>query len=460
MKNFSYLKNKKLINIFLLSAVCVFIFLINKYDFNELKKNSVFIIKQNIKLVSFFSFLKINNSFNLSKTEKAEFEIDKVKYRIKKFKFKKLKDHGPRSYIRIYDNNLFLITGTGFMSFNSINNVKKDQFNLDIIKSNFQKIVGVNYISEARHVVKGFLINDDKIYISYLEKTKRGDTNFCYRNSIVVANLNYNKLRFKDFFKSKSVSCITDWGEDTRYFEKMSGGNIEYYKDNKILLTVGAFHDVKTFYKLKKNLNDTHDTNNLFGKIVSIDINSSNYEIISSGHRNPQGLYYDNKNDIIYSTDHGPQGGDEINADINPISTKIKNYGWPKSSYGEHYGFPKTKLSDGLILDELYKLAPLKKSHAYYGFIEPLKYFNPSVAPSQIIKANHFSKESDKTTLYVATLKGRSLHKLVIDDEMNIVKHSILPFGERIRDIIFSKELNKILLFLESSATLATLEII
>ena len=76
------------------------------------------------------------------------------------------------------------------------------------------------------------------------------------------------------------------------------------------------------------------------------------------------------------------------------------------------------------------------------------------------IKANHFSKESDKTTLYVATLKGRSLHKLVIDDEMNILKHSILPFGERIRDIIFSKELNKILLFFESSATLATLEII
>ena len=70
--------NKKSINIFLLSVVCVFIFLINKYDLNELKKNSVYIIKQNIKLVSFFSFLKINNSFNLSKTEKVEFEIDEV----------------------------------------------------------------------------------------------------------------------------------------------------------------------------------------------------------------------------------------------------------------------------------------------------------------------------------------------------------------------------------------------
>ena len=36
-------------------------------------------------------------------------------------------------------------------------------------------------------------------------------------------------------------------------------------------------------------------------------------EIISLGHRNPEGLYYDKKNNYILETEHGPAGGDEIN---------------------------------------------------------------------------------------------------------------------------------------------------
>ena len=41
------------------------------------------------------------------------------------------------------------------------------------------------------------------------------------------------------------------------------------------------------------------------------------------GLRNPQGLYYDKNNNIILSTDHGPQGGDEININLNPDNMKI-----------------------------------------------------------------------------------------------------------------------------------------
>ena len=43
------------------------------------------------------------------------------------------------------------------------------------------------------------------------------------------------------------------------------------------------------------------------------------------------------KNNLVLSTEHGPAGGDEINL-IQQNSTKIPNYGWPISSYGEHYG--------------------------------------------------------------------------------------------------------------------------
>ena len=40
---------------------------------------------------------------------------------------------------------------------------------------------------------------------------------------------------------------------------------------------------------------------------------NNNYEIISLGHRNPQGLYYHSNLNYLFSTEHGPNGGDEIN---------------------------------------------------------------------------------------------------------------------------------------------------
>ena len=58
------------------------------------------------------------------------------------------------------------------------------------------------------------------------------------------------------------------------------------------------------------------------------------------GHRNQQGLYFDKENNFILATEHGPQGGDEINLiEVNKINKdKIQNFGWPISSAGEHYG--------------------------------------------------------------------------------------------------------------------------
>ena len=54
--------------------------------------------------------------------------------------------------------------------------------------------------------------------------------------------------------------------------------------------------------------------------------------IWSYGHRDVQGLYYDQPNDLLYGLEHGPKGGDELN-----IIQKGQNYGWPIFSYGINY---------------------------------------------------------------------------------------------------------------------------
>ena len=56
-------------------------------------------------------------------------------------------------------------------------------------------------------------------------------------------------------------------------------------------------------------------------------------EVFSIGHRNPQGLIINSENNTIWSHEHGPQGGDEIN-----LLEGGENYGWPEVTHGEEYG--------------------------------------------------------------------------------------------------------------------------
>jgi aldose sugar dehydrogenase len=55
-------------------------------------------------------------------------------------------------------------------------------------------------------------------------------------------------------------------------------------------------------------------------------------EIWSYGHRNPQGLAFNRETNTLWETEHGPQGGDELN-----LIEKGKNYGWPVIGYGANY---------------------------------------------------------------------------------------------------------------------------
>jgi glucose/arabinose dehydrogenase len=77
------------------------------------------------------------------------------------------------------------------------------------------------------------------------------------------------------------------------------------------------------------------------------------------GHRNPQGMVYDAANNRIWSVEHGPRGGDELN-----LIQKGKNYGWPKTSYGINY--------DGTILT---------KNKELPGIENPVRYWVPSIGP-------------------------------------------------------------------------------
>ena len=136
----------------------------------------------------------------------------------------------------------------------------------------------------------------------------------------------------------------------------------------------------------------------IFGKVLKINKKNKNYEVVSMGHRNPQGLFYNEEENILLEAEHGPQGGDEINV-IKLDHKTIQNFGWAISSYGEHYGGKNAPYNK-----KKYVKYPLHKSHSEYNFIEPLIYFNPSIGISQIVGLDK------KNSYVVASMKDESLY--------------------------------------------------
>ena len=90
--------------------------------------------------------------------------------------------------------------------------------------------------------------------------------------------------------------------------------------------------------------------------------------IWSYGHRNPQGLYYDSLKRTLYSSEHGPMGGDELN-----IVLAGRNYGWPLFSYGLNY--------DGT------RVSGMSEDGARGVSVLPAKHWGPDfrVAPSGLL---------------------------------------------------------------------------
>jgi hypothetical protein len=261
-----------------------------------------------------FSFVDKIDIFKFSLTE--DFKIEKNNFKIKKYQNLLLSSLGPRAYLQIYKNNIFLITGTGSIMFANLNDFEKENIFFKKIESNFFDLVFRKYVNERTDVVKNILIDNGVFIISYMKKKNPN----CYMTALLSAKINLKKMVFNELY---------DINECQPYFDDLTqtGGNLSSFKDNKILLTIGDWNS----YDRQKNSNP-QNVKSLVGKIISVDLATSKAKIISSGHRNSQGLYYDKKENIIFSTDHGPQGGDEINLHRNP--NVYKNFGWGVSSYG------------------------------------------------------------------------------------------------------------------------------
>lgn len=375
-------------------------------------------------------------------------DIDNTKIgKFKVFNNKLLNFKGPRAYMASDNENFFLITGNGSLYYTKLNGfTAQDDLDLIKIQSNIPKIfknykMDKNNELERSSMVKSIIIKDNIMYISATVK----ENSQCYKQKIFKADLNLKKIYFNEFFQVDD--CRT-------FYDDTSGGNIIFYKENKILYTLGDWKSCQYLDKYPKNFCTLEGPQNLkssLGKIMLIDLETKKNQYISAGHNNPQGITFHEETNVIFSTEHGPQGGDEVN--INKLNLdgdfEIKNYGWPIASYGEHYGYPDEEIN------YLYDMAPLYKSHKEHGFIEPIDYFVPSIGISDI--------QSYKNKLFVASMGSNAkegdltLYIYNLNKKNEIVSKDSVLLNQRIRDLHIIDD--NLFLFLESTGTIAVFDL-
>ena len=454
------------ISIFIISTVLV-ISANNVKNNLEVKKNQIKFLEKNLKnkksqLANIHSKLlekKINlenilfeNGINFVNNSNREFSIGNESYLLKEFNsndivFAKHPAASSSAYIESSEDKIFLMTATGQIVYTDIDDFEKESFNLKPIKTNIQKLIKYSeFFSSSGFGVKDILINKNDVYVSYIKEHFKD----CFSLSILKARLDFDNLNFTDFYVPKE--CVN---KNEKFFEDhehdylvahQSGGRL-IINNNVLFFSTGDFR-----YRIL-----AQDKSRDVGKLVSINLDTNEKKIISMGHRNPQGLYYHSNLNYLFSTEHGPNGGDEINLlNLNKKYSEIPNYGWPISSYGRHY------FDNDDDNDVRYKLSPLNNSHAKYGFIEPIKYFNPSVGISQIVGVDKKFYQTDGNVLFVGTMgtakklkEGMiSLYFFELMDD-KIVKDQLIPVKSRVRDIIYHKENNYLVMYLETNNALA-----
>lgn len=204
-------------------------------------------------------------------------------------------------------------------------------------------------------------------------------------------------------------------GNDVHY-----GGRITFDGNGHIFLSVGERGERPNAQNLmthagtilRLNMDGTAPADNPFvGKSEALP------EIWSYGHRNPQGLFYNQQTQQLWEIEHGPRGGDEIN-----LIEAGKNYGWPEISYGKEYW------------------APLSVGHGTHeeGMEQPIKTYIPSIAPSSLIQyqGTLFPQWHGKLIIGALSLQHLNIVSLNDKNEATDEQRLLNTLSRRIRNVI------------------------
>jgi len=299
--------------------------------------------------------------------------------------------------------------------------------NKDLIVSDINgKLWRINYKSKIKTKISGVpkvrykgqgglldvqihpnFINNNYIYIGfsdYLKNNKNKSFTSIHRFKLQNNNLIDEKIIFKtnDVYYSRS--------------SKHYGTRIVFDKEGYIYFSIGdrgKRDQAQLLNYPNGKIHRLHDDGSIPINNPFININNAIKSIWTYGNRNPQGIAIHPVSAVIYETEHGPKGGDELN-----ILYSGNNYGWPEITYGKNYSG--TRIT--------------KHTHKE-SMEQPIIQWTPSIAVCGIDFYDGDVFKNWKNNLLVSSLKFENLYRITIEKNIVTDQEIIYRAGSRIRDV-------------------------
>ena len=278
----------------------------------------------------------------------------------------------------------------------------KDKFEADFFKT---------YLFSIKDIFFSKVFNNTL----YLSTSSYDDSKHCY--SLALYQLNFESL---STLKKSNLKLLINTSpclksHRTNQFAGASqGGRIAEDDIGNLYISTGDFY-FDGVNEEAVTLQKEAD----YGKVIKIDMANSSRKIVAKGLRNPQGLIF--LNGRLYETEHGPQGGDELN--VIPTNRET-DFGWPVATYGVDYG------------KSTWPLDPKNENHLKNNYQVPMHFWIPSIGVSNLAAIPQNSKFlSWRNDLLVTSLKDMAIYRMKLK-ENSVIGIERIPVGFRIRDII------------------------
>jgi aldose sugar dehydrogenase len=199
------------------------------------------------------------------------------------------------------------------------------------------------------------------------------------------------------------------------------GCRIVFDNDGYLFFVIGdrgRQNDAQQLNRPNGKVHRLHDDGRVPEDNPFVDVDGALPSIWSYGHRNPQGLVYDAETNELWSTEHGPRGGDELN-----LVTRGGNYGWPRVSHAINYnGNPlATPFHDG-------------------DYIDPVLHWTPSIAACGLAQVRGDAFPQWRGDLLAGGLAGQVVERLRLSGGEVVERERIFERMGRVRDVVMGPD--------------------
>ncbi|WP_316793404.1 PQQ-dependent sugar dehydrogenase [Pedobacter frigoris] len=256
--------------------------------------------------------------------------------------------------------------------------------------------------------------SNNTIYLSYSKFKNEGGATLA-TTAIMKAKLVGNALT-----EQKDIFVAEPYSRTQHHY----GSRMQFGKDGYLYFSVGERgnekenpqqikdNDLGKIHRIKSD--GSIPANNPFIKTAGPESSTYSYSsIFSYGHRNPQGMTIHPITGKIWTNEHGPRGGDEIN-----IEEPGKNYGWPIITYGINYNGK-----------------PISNLTAKEGMVQPLHYWIPSIGPSGLAFVTGSKYKGWEGNLLSGSLRFQFLQRSVLKGNKVVKEEILFKNIGRVRDV-------------------------